>query len=210
LNESVVTRRSRLDELLPRYDFNEVHARVIAAPPDRVFEAVKTVTLGEVPLVRLLFGLRSLPARLAGGRGLPRAKDEPFLAQMVDLGFTVLAEDPKREIVAGVVGQMWKRGGQAASIADGAEFVAFDRPGYAKVATNFLLLEQDGDTRIETETRVLATDSRSRQGFARYWRLIRPASGAIRRARLRATARRAERVADMPQPGSPCSVEVKK
>jgi hypothetical protein len=117
---------------------------------------------------------------------------------MVDLGFTVLAEDPKREIVAGVVGQMWKRGGQAASIADGAEFVAFDRPGYAKVATNFLLLEQDSDTRIETETRVLATDSRGRQGFARYWRLIRPGSGAIRRALLRAIARRAERVADRP------------
>jgi hypothetical protein len=198
LNESVVTRHSRLDELLPRYDFNEVHARVIAAPPDRVFEAVKTVTLGEMPLVRLLFAIRSLPARLARGRGLPRAKDEPLLGEMVALGFTVLAEDPKREIVAGAVAQMWKRGGQTASIADGAEFVAFDRPGYVKIATNFLVLKQDGDTRIETETRVLATDSRSRQGFARYWRLIRPASGAIRRAWLRATARRAERVADRP------------
>jgi hypothetical protein len=198
LNESVVTRRSRLDELLPRYDFNEVHARVIAAPPDRVFEAVKTVILGNMPLVRLLFGIRSLPARLAGGRGLPRAKDEPFLAQMVDLGFTVLAEDPKRELVAGAVAQMWKRGGHAAGIADAAEFIAFDRPGYVKVATNFLLLEQDGDTRIETETRVLATDSRSRQEFARYWRLNRPGSGAIRRAWLRTIARRAEHVAGRP------------
>jgi Protein of unknown function (DUF2867) len=198
LNESVVTQRSRLDELLPRYDFNEVHARVIAAPPDRVFEAVKTVTLGEMPLVGLLFGIRSLPVRLAGGRGLPRAKDEPLLSQMLDLGFTVLAEDAKREIVAGGVAQMWKRGGQAASIADGADFIAFDRPGYVKVATNFLLLEQDGDTRIETETRVLATDLRSRRGFARYWRLIRPGSGAIRRAWLRSIGRRAERVDDRP------------
>jgi hypothetical protein len=96
-----VTRRSRLYELSPRYDFNEVHARVIAAPPDPVFEAVKTVTLGEMPLVRLLFGIRSLPARLARGRGLPRAKDEPLFGEMVELAFTVLAEDPKREIVAG-------------------------------------------------------------------------------------------------------------
>jgi hypothetical protein len=198
LNESVVTGRSRLDELLPRYDFNEVHARVIAAPPDRVFEAVKTVSLGEMPLVRLLFGIRSLPTRLAGGRGLPRAEDKPLFGEMVELGFTVLADDPKREIVAGAVAQMWKRGGQAASIADGAEFTAYDRPGYVKIAINFLVLEQDGDTRIETETRVLATDSRSRQGFVRYWRLIRPASGAIRRAWLRAIARRVERVADRP------------
>jgi hypothetical protein len=166
LIESVVIRRSRLDELLPRYDLNEVHARVIAAPPDRVFEAVKTITLAEMPLVRLLFGIRSLPARLAGGRGLPRPKDEPLFGEMVDLGFTVLAEDPKREVVVGVVAQMWKRGGQAATIADGVEFIAFDRPGYVKVATNFLVLGQDGDTRIETETRVLATDSRRRHGFA--------------------------------------------
>jgi hypothetical protein len=88
-----------------------------------------------MPLVRLLFGIRSLPARLAGGRGLPRAKDEPLFGEMVELVFTVLAEDPKRKIVAGAVAQMWKRGGKAASIADGAEFTAYDRPGYVKVAT---------------------------------------------------------------------------
>jgi hypothetical protein len=187
-----MTRASLLEGLLPRYDFNEAHARVVAAPPDRVFEALKAVTLEEMPLVRLLFALRSLPARLAGGRGLPRAKDTPLFTQMVDFGYTVLAEDPGREVVAGVVAQMWKRGGQAASIADGGAFVAFDRPGYVKVAMNFLLVEQDGGTRIETETRVLATDANSRKGFARYWRLIRPGSGAIRRAWLRAIARRAE------------------
>jgi hypothetical protein len=189
---NVMTRASLLEGLLPRYDFNEAHARVVAAPPDRVFEAVKAVTLEEMPLVRLLFALRSLPARLAGGRGLPRAKGTPLFTRMVDLGYTVLAEDPGREVVAGVVAQMWKRGGQAASIADGGEFVAFDRVGYVKVAMNFLLVEEDGGTRIETETRVLATDANSRKGFARYWRLIRPGSGAIRRALLRAIARRAE------------------
>jgi hypothetical protein len=195
---SVVNRRSRLEELLPRYDFNEVHTRAVAAPPDRVFDAITAVTLGEMPLVRLLFGLRSLPARLAGRKGLPQAKDEPLFAQMVDFGFTILGEEPGREIVAGGVAQMWKRGGRAASIGDGAEFVAFDRPGYVKVAMNFLLVDQDGGTRIETETRVLATDAQSRRGFARYWRLVRPGGAAIRRALLRAIARRAERSAGRP------------
>ncbi len=150
------------------------------------------VTLEEMPLVRLLFALRSLPARLAGGRGLPERKHEPLFAQMVEFGFTVLAEDPGREVVAGVVAQMWKRGSKAASIADGGEFAAFDRPGYVKAAMNLLLVEQDGGTRIETETRVLATDAKSRSGFARYWRLIRPGSAAIRRSWLCAIARRAE------------------
>jgi hypothetical protein len=102
-----MARGSLLEDLLPRYDFDEVHTRVVPAPPDRVFEAVKAVTLGETPLVRLLIALRSLPARFAGGRGLPQAKDKPLFAQMVEFGFTVLAEDPRREVVAGVVAQMW-------------------------------------------------------------------------------------------------------
>ena len=112
---------------------------------------------------------------------------------MLDFGFTLLAEDPGRELVAGAVAQMWGRGVREARIRDGAEFVGFDRPGYVKVAMNFLLVEEEGGTRIETETRVLATDAQSRKRFARYWRLIHPGSGAIRRAWLRAIARRAER-----------------
>jgi hypothetical protein len=67
---------------------------------------------------------------------------------------------------------------------------------------NFLLVEQDGGTRLETETRVLATDANSYEGFARYWRVIGPGSAAIRRVWLRAIARRAERTLG----GSPSSV----
>jgi hypothetical protein len=158
-----------------------------------------------MPLVRVLFRLRSFPALVARRKGLPQAKHEPLLSQTVDFGFTVLGHDPGREIVAGAVAQIWKRGGRAAVIGDGAEFAAFDNPGYVKVATNFLLTHQDGGTRIETETRVLATDPESRRRFARYWRLIRPGSGAIRRDWLRAIARRAERSAGRPRNGS-CSV----
>src|SRR5215204_1820417 len=49
-----------------------------------------------------------------GRRGLPRAKNEPLFGEMVELRFTVLAEDPSRKIVAGAVAQVWKRGGEAA------------------------------------------------------------------------------------------------
>ena len=48
---------------------------------------------------------------------------------------------------------------------------------------------QDGAL-LTTETRMLATDEASRRRFARYWRLIRPASGLIRRL---APSRRAPR-----------------
>jgi hypothetical protein len=97
-------------------------------------------------------------------------------------------------VVGGVVGQFWKlRGGRTASVRDGSDFAAFDRPGFVKAAIGFAILEQAGGTRIETETRALATDVGSRRRFARYWRVIRLGSGAIRRSWLRAAARRASR-----------------
>jgi hypothetical protein len=47
-------------------------------------------------------------------------------------------------------------------------------------------------TFLSTETRVVATDARTRRAFAAYWFLIRPGSGAIRRELLRVVARRSE------------------
>jgi hypothetical protein len=46
--------------------------------------------------------------------------------------------------------------------------------------------------RLTTETRVLATDSRTRRLFAAYWRLILPGSALMRRTWLAAIRRRAE------------------
>jgi hypothetical protein len=183
-----------LAELLPEYDFNEVHACSVAAPGARVYEAVKAATAGEMPLVRALFAVRSLPAMLRGRGGLPRAKDESLYEQMVRFGFTVLADDPGRELVVGIVGQPWKLdGGKRARIEDAADFLAFTEPGFVKAAMSFEVDEQAGATRLRTETRVYATDPLARRGFARYWRVIRPGSGAIRRSWLRAAKRRAER-----------------
>jgi len=47
-------------------------------------------------------------------------------------------------------------------------------------------------TLLSTETRMLATDPRTRWAFAAYWFLIRSSSGAIRREVLRVVADRAE------------------
>jgi hypothetical protein len=69
------------------------------------------------------------------------------------------------------------------------------RGGYAKMAANFRLDPIVGGraTRLSTETRVACTDPTSGRRFARYWRLIRAASGVIRRSWLAAIKRRAER-----------------
>lgn len=183
-----------LDELMPEYQFNERHQVLVHAPPERVLEAARLATPGEMPLVRLLFGIRSLPARFAGRRGLPSEKTESLYEQMLALGFVPLAEEPTREVVAGAIGQMWKvRDGSVAAIRDACEFAAFGEPGYAKAAMNLLVEPVDCRTILTTETRVLATDAASRRSFGRYWRAIYPGSAAIRRSWLGAAKRRAER-----------------
>lgn len=180
-----------LDTFLPRWDFRERHSRVIPAPPQAVWEAMKDVTLAEMPVAGTLFALRSLPARLTGKPGLPRVADQPVLVQLPDAGFVMLAEEPGEELVVGLIAQMWKLRGETVQTRNGAEFLAFGRRGFVKAAMNFHLSESAAGTRLQTETRVLATDPGARRGFGRYWLLIRPASGLIRRIWLRAIAHRA-------------------
>ncbi len=184
-----------LDDLMPTYEFNEVHRIRIHASPGAVYVALKEVTPGEMPLVRVLFGLRSLPAHLMGHQGLPTRKTEPLYAQMLNGGFVSLGEVPGEELVVGVVGQMWKLRGDtpAPRITGKHAFVAFNAPGFAKGAMNFALRQVDDGAELTTETRVQTTDSGAHHGFARYWRVIRPGSAAIRRSWLRAVKRRAER-----------------
>lgn len=172
-----------LNELLPRWHFRERHVRAVAAPPERVWDAIHEVTLGEMPLARLLFRLR----------GMSQAADRPLLEQMLAGGYAWLGEVPGRELAAGVVARMWRPGGDVQPISGGPEFAAFERPGFAKAAMDFRLLAgEDGGTRLETETRILATDAAARRAFGRYWLVVRPGSGLIRRVWLRAVARRAE------------------
>jgi hypothetical protein len=65
----------------------------------------------------------------------------------------------------------------------------------AKGAVSLRVEGVAGRTVLTTETRVLCTDEGARRRFRRYWALIRPGSGAIRVAWLRAIRRRAERQA---------------
>ena len=114
-------------------------------------------------------------------------------------GFTILDEDTGRELVVGAIGQPSRLvGGRSVAVAGGEDFAAFDQAGYAKMAANFRLAPLAGARaiRLSTETRVGCTDAASARRFARYWWLIRPASGAIRRSWLAAIKRRAERHPD--------------
>lgn len=181
-----------LDRIMPEYEFGSKHRIVVNAPPGRTLEAAERATPGEMPLVRLLFALKSLPATLTRKRGLPTRRASPLLGQMLASGFVPLAREPGLEVVAGVVAAPWKVGGSPVPISDIEEFVAFDEPGYMKGAMNFCAVPRGGRTELRTETRVLTTDPASQRAFRRYWRIIRPGSGLIRRSWMRAAKRRTE------------------
>ena len=183
---------SGLDQALPDYDVVERHNRLVHAAPQQTMAAFRGLTLQEVPAVGLLFAARSLPARVGGsGRGLPSVADEPLLGQFLEAGFTVLVERPG-EIVIGVVAQMWRPRGRVVRPAGMVDFTRFAEPGFAKAALNFTVTDEGGGTCAVTETRVQATDPGARRSFARYWRVVRPFSGLVRRILLHAVASRAE------------------
>ena len=172
-----------LDRIIPEYQFCERHRVRVDAPPDAALAAPREVSLGEMPLAGLLFKIRGMRTPMRG----------PLWEQMLAGRFIDLGEIPGHEAVGGIIGQMWKlSGGETPRIADALEFSTFSRPGYAKAAMSLAAHRLDGRSELVTETRVFATDEAARRAFARYWLVVRPASGLIRRLWLQAAKKRAE------------------
>jgi hypothetical protein len=178
-----------IDEFLPVYDVVEHHAVDVDAPVDQAYRAVKELDLARSPVVLALLFARGLPTVFTGA---VKPKRRLGLDEIVDSGFVVLGEEPNRELVLGVVGKFWRPTSGVHRIEPG-EFVAFDTPGFAKGAWNFLVSARPGGgSRVETETRVVCTDNDARRKFSRYWWLIGRFSALIRRVMLGDIKRSAE------------------
>lgn len=174
-----------LDDFLPEYEFSERHRLAIAAPPERIDLALRTVSLNDIPVARALWAVRRL------GRPYGDAA-RPFVDRA--LANAVVLDDAAGEgIVLGLTGQFWRlRGGDSGARAHTAEeFLAYDRPDACKAVLDFRV----SPSSLSTETRVHVPDQASRRKFHRYWIAIRPFSGLIRILFLRAARRRAEATA---------------
>jgi hypothetical protein len=184
-----------LDRFLPAYHFNEVHSIEVQASASTIFRSIKEITPSELsPVFRLLFWIRSLPARLVGKSDAGFAPSQPLLKQL-EGDFIFLADVPDREIVFGLIGQPWKlTDGQAVRLTESQEFVQFEKPDYAKVAANFYISEssRDGHFKVCTESRIYIADPTTRKKFARYWFVIYLGSSYIRTLMLQAIKRRVE------------------
>lgn len=182
----------RLDEFLPEYDFYERHEVAVHASPDTTLAALRKVTFDDIGGADALMRIRAA----AGGhfRGRVAGGNKPMLDTMSGPGsaFFPLAADG-REIVMCMAGRPWSSG-PGPRMRSAADFAAFSAPRSVRIAFNLVVEEsKPGWSRVTTETRVLATDDASRRIMARYWRLIYPGSGMIRRMWLNAIRDRAER-----------------
>lgn len=180
---------THLDEFAPVWQFHEVHRIRIAASAEQVYRAIKAVSADEILFYRTLTWIRRL------GRPTPPSilnppPHAPLLEVAIGGGFLPLADEPGREVVVGTV--VIAPGGAPRPRSPG-EYRALEAPGYAKGTMNFLITKSESDCVVTTETRVHATDARSRLRFGIYWLAIYPGSALIRRMWLRAIKRRAER-----------------
>lgn len=180
-----------LDDVVPRPDHVTRQARWIAAEPAVVWDALHRVRLSGLPVTLALSAARFLPVVLSG-RGLGQLRDRPFLDA---LPVPLLASEPPSSVVFGGLLQAWHlAGGEPGPDLDAAGLRAWDAPGWVKAAMDFRLTPSGSGTELASETRVTATDDASRTAFARYWRVVRPGSSAIRwevltAVELRATGR---------------------
>ena len=187
----VATPASRLDQIIPAYQFNEVHALHVEATPERVYRALRDVTAGEIPLFQLLTGIRRFGR--ATRESILNAPDTvPIIDVATRTGFLMLADDAPRELVVGSV-VLAPDGWRRSDAPTPAAVAALTGAGFATAVMNFRIVPDGaGASRLSTETRVFATDAASARRFAVYWRIIYPGSALIRRMWLRAIARRAE------------------
>lgn len=186
----IARRDPLLDRFMPKYEVRESHETKVAAPAEVTFAAAQELDLHRSTIVRAIFTGREL---LMGAAHAKADHSAGFLSEVLAVGWSVLAEEPGRELVVGAVTQPWHADVQFRGLPP-LEFIGFREPGYAKIAWT-LTAEPAGDhaSIFRTETRVVTTDTASRAQFRRYWSVFSPGILLIRYETLRLVRQEAER-----------------
>lgn len=178
--------KTLLDEVTPQYQFYEKHSIRVHARPSQVIQAVQESTFGDLKSFSALMRVRSaaLLSRDKGVSLLQRRVLEAFSAS----GYVSGSSD--REVVmCGVVDPRATRRPEIHTLQDCGDY----RRGGLRLAFNFTADDAgNGWSTVTTETRVMTMDDATRRGMGRYWRLIVPGSGLLRRQWLSSIKQKAE------------------
>jgi hypothetical protein len=166
-----------LDRFMPVYDVVERHHIHVAAPAAVTLAVARDTNLFDVPVVRAVFKGREL---ILGAARDNRPRMRGLLAEVLSLGWVVLAETPGQEIVVGAVTKPWEANVTFRSLS-AETFGAFNEPDYVKIPWT-LRADTSGVTTsiFRTETRAFATDASARTKFRRYWSFLSPGIFLIR------------------------------
>lgn len=157
----------------------ERHESLVAAPPERAYEAVQQVRLMDMPVVRALFTLRRIPC----------SKEMTLRDFFSTPPFMILEEVPAQEAVIGTANRLWRF--RHPSTPD--EFRAFTKPGTMQAVANLRVDATESGSLISTETWVATFGPMASCLFRAYWLIVGPFSALIRREVLRTARKMAER-----------------
>ena len=179
-----------LDRFMPSYEVVERHHVRIDAPAATTLAAAREMDMAQSWIARAIFRSREIILRAPPDR---RKRPQGLLAEVLALGWGVLAEEPGREIVVGAVTKPWEADVVFRALPPD-EFAAFCEPDYVKIIWNLRADPIGGSASVfRTETRVLTTDAAARRRFRRYWAFFSPGISLIRALSLTPLKREAER-----------------
>jgi hypothetical protein len=154
---------------LPDAEVVTRHEAAVPMAPERALALVLSLPAAPDRLAWTLLRLRGIPTSRTLGELFP------------------LLERAPTEVVFGFSGRPWRPTGAVGSFHE-------PEPGSVRIAAAFSAEPNaEGGTRVVTETRVAAVDEPARRAFARYWWVVAPFSGLVRRRWLAAVRREAAR-----------------
>lgn len=184
----VAQRRTHLDDVMPEYHFSETHSTLVHARPEQVMQAVRDSTFGDMKSLGTLLKIRGAVLRS------PFNDSGDFQKRRVVDAFSeagYMAGGSEHEIV--MCGVWNARLNRRPDVHTLQELTAYGEQGAVKMGYDFNVEDAgEGWSILSTETRVVATDNATRRGMGRYWRLIVPGSGLLRRQWLDGIKQRAE------------------
>jgi hypothetical protein len=155
-----------LDHWLPEPSMRVAHRRESDAPPERLWEAARTIRLADTRML----------GRLVRWRIPGLAPELSFDAMFRAPPFIVLGEENERVLVSGLVGRIWTLRRDYPRLTDPDEFRQWSTAGTARVLfANWIEQTPSGRAALRSEVRVEALGAQGRVGVA----AVRPLVGAF-------------------------------
>ncbi len=191
-----LTTNQRIDSLLPDFAFNEFHEVRINASIEKIKQVLQVTGVKDIPAAHLLMKIRGIADEDVNLSD--RASNNIVSSDTVstpDFNFFIVAPDEwiTVMILKSVIITNNANKPAPPEISTLEQFIAFNKPGYVKVAVNFHFISTgNNETILTTETRNNGITLKDNRVFGYYWRIIYPGSAIIRRIWLDTIRKKAQ------------------